>query len=221
MYIAHVKIFPLDLGTIQKTLLAGCRLFYFHLQIHVISCHIMRFHAMQYNAMLCHAHSVLLVCLSMRSYIPQYGVHVSVYSVSHPLEWKRPLKKTEVDSHQIHLHNVFSDYKAQLYYEKRLCTMHRTTNDTPWCHAQPNYVMPQHVTSYHITSVMSIISCHIMLCHVMSHLITSLHVIYCHFITFHGMLCHAMSYDVLCHVMLCHIMSYNFMSCHIMPCHAM
>ncbi len=34
----------MNLGTIQEILLAGWRLFYFHLQIHVMSCHIMPSH---------------------------------------------------------------------------------------------------------------------------------------------------------------------------------
>ncbi len=40
----NMKEFPLNLGTIQKLLLAGWRLFYFHLKSHIISCNCMSYH---------------------------------------------------------------------------------------------------------------------------------------------------------------------------------
>ncbi len=77
-----------------------------------------------------------------------------------------------------------------------ICTIHRHTDDAPWCYAMSCHVTSPHLTSPHLTSH-HITSCHFMSCQWPCH-----------------MPCHATPYHITSHhVTSCHVTSHHVMSC--------
>ncbi len=68
----NIKVFPLNLGTIQKILLAGCRLFYFHLQIRHVMSH--------YVNVTSHPHHIMSCDATPQHAMPVMSHHVNVTS---------------------------------------------------------------------------------------------------------------------------------------------
>ncbi len=181
------------------------------------SCPVMSYHAI--HVMPCHAHSVSLVYLGMVTYMSVYGVHVCVYWVSQPFEWRRPLKKKEVD-----IYNLSTVYQTQSYYEQCYAPYTDITmihHHAMPCHATPHYAMPHHDMSHHVAPC-HFIPHHTTLCHATPCYATPPHNISHHATPHHTMPLHAMPHHTTPH----HTMSHHIISCHtkiytMMPCYAM
>ncbi len=180
------------------------------------SCPVMSYHAI--HVMPCHAHSVSLVYLGMVTYMSVYGVHVCVYWVSQPFEWRRPLKKKEVD-----IYNLSTVYQTQSYYEQcyapytdiTMIHHHAMPCHTTLCHATPWHVTPCCTMSLHTTPHHTM-PCHSMLCYT-----TPQHITSCHTTPYHATACHATPHHTTPHhVTSHHFMSYKDIHHDAMLCHA-
>ncbi len=140
-------------------------------------------------------YSLYFVYLSASSFSKIMQFVVWPKTIFHqPFKWKRPLKKTAVESHQIYSYNISGTFQAQSYYEQ----YYTTCTGIPMIHYD---AMTCCFVLYHITS-----------CHVTSHYVMSHHVMPCHITSCHATSCYITCLVTSCHIMSCHITSYHVMS---------